>query len=104
MLFFIASSSMISPPSTIPRANRSIVFGSKAAGLANGISAAGRWVTATQTRSNLSDSLLTRGRHVTPSMPSPRTNLHRAPELYTDKPSALQSHLIQLTVRGLNKD
>ena len=58
MLLFIAISSMTGPPSAMPRAKRSMAFGSNAAGLVGGINAggggAGGRVTATQTRSNLS--------------------------------------------------
>ena len=68
---------MIGPPSAMPRANRSMAFGSNIAGLvsggggatgAGGGGAGGR-ITAAQTRSNLSVLLLTRGRHGTPPAP-----------------------------------
>jgi len=45
---------MIGPPSAMPRAKRSMVFGSNAAGLVGGTGAGGRRDTATQTRTNLS--------------------------------------------------
>jgi len=52
---------MIGPPSTMPRANRSIDFGSNAAGVVSweggGGGGAGGRATAKQTRTNLSDPL-----------------------------------------------
>jgi len=56
---------MSGPPSTIPRANRSIDLGSNATGLVSWAGTgcgAGGWVTAAQTRTNLSVLLFNRGR------------------------------------------